>query len=197
MCFRDKKSSTGNDAMSAGLNEKDYLATLRGLWDKAWPSGLPRSPNYLHGEVPLTEYLRAWAKQSPARAAVIFYGHVTTYADLDRRSNQLGHYLRKMGVGPEKLVGISVERSIDMVLAMVGILKAGGAYVPIDPAYPPDRLRFMAVPPRYATASTLKPSCSAALAMRRSSVASVASFRRAIARCSASGVRSIRSKRRT
>jgi amino acid adenylation domain-containing protein len=67
-----------------------------------------------------------------------------SYADLDRRSNQLAHYLRNLGVGPEKLVGISVERSIHMVLAMLGILKAGGAYVPIDPAYPQDRLRFMA-----------------------------------------------------
>jgi amino acid adenylation domain-containing protein/non-ribosomal peptide synthase protein (TIGR01720 family) len=76
--------------------------------------------------------------------AVICGQEKISYADLDRRSNQLGHYLRNLGVGPEKLVGISVERSIYMVLAMVGILKAGGAYVPIDPAYPPDRLRFMA-----------------------------------------------------
>jgi amino acid adenylation domain-containing protein/non-ribosomal peptide synthase protein (TIGR01720 family) len=76
--------------------------------------------------------------------AVICDQEKISYTDLDRRSNQLGHYLRNLGIGPEKLVGISVERSIDMVLAMVGILKAGGAYVPIDPAYPPDRLRFMA-----------------------------------------------------
>jgi len=76
--------------------------------------------------------------------AVVCGEEKISYADLDRRSNQLGHYLRNLGVGPEKLVGISVERSIHMVLAMVGILKAGGAYVPIDPAYPPDRLRFMA-----------------------------------------------------
>ena len=66
-----------------------------------------------------------------------------SYAELDHRSNQLGRYLQNLGVGPEKLVGISVDRSVEMVLAMVGILKAGGAYVPIDPAYPPGRLRFM------------------------------------------------------
>jgi amino acid adenylation domain-containing protein/non-ribosomal peptide synthase protein (TIGR01720 family) len=66
-----------------------------------------------------------------------------SYAVLDRRSNQLGRYLANLGVGPEKLVGISMERSVEVVLAMVAILKAGGAYVPIDPAYPPDRLRFM------------------------------------------------------
>ncbi|HEY4903680.1 MAG TPA: amino acid adenylation domain-containing protein [Candidatus Sulfotelmatobacter sp.] len=66
-----------------------------------------------------------------------------SYAELDRRSNQLGRYLANLGVGPEKLVGISMERSVEVVLAMLAILKAGGAYVPIDPAYPPDRLRFM------------------------------------------------------
>jgi amino acid adenylation domain-containing protein len=76
--------------------------------------------------------------------AVVCGQEKISYAELDRRSNQLARYLRNLGVGPEKLVGISVERSIHMVLAMVGILKAGGAYVPIDPAYPPDRLRFMA-----------------------------------------------------
>ncbi len=77
------------------------------------------------------------------KLAVICNQQRLSYNELDRRSNQLGHYLKSLGVGPEKLVGISVERSIDMVLAMVGILKAGGAYVPIDPANPPDRLRFM------------------------------------------------------
>ncbi|HLJ91509.1 MAG TPA: amino acid adenylation domain-containing protein [Candidatus Angelobacter sp.] len=76
--------------------------------------------------------------------AVVCGRETMSYAELDRRSNQLGHYLKNLGVGPEKLVGVSVERSIDMVLGMVGILKAGGAYVPIDPAYPQERLRFMA-----------------------------------------------------
>jgi amino acid adenylation domain-containing protein len=76
--------------------------------------------------------------------AVICDQEQISYIELDRRSNQLGRYLKNLGVGPEKLVAISVDRSIDMVLAMVGILKAGGAYVPIDPAYPSDRFRFMA-----------------------------------------------------
>jgi amino acid adenylation domain-containing protein/non-ribosomal peptide synthase protein (TIGR01720 family) len=66
-----------------------------------------------------------------------------SYAELDRRANQLARYLANLGVGPEKLVGISMERSVEVVLAMLAILKAGGAYVPIDPACPADRLRFM------------------------------------------------------
>jgi amino acid adenylation domain-containing protein/non-ribosomal peptide synthase protein (TIGR01720 family) len=87
-----------------------------------------------------SEQVRRRGKES-----FVMYGKERlSYAELDRRSNQLGRYLANLGVGPEKLVGISMERSIEVVLAMVAILKAGGAYVPIDPAYPPDRLRFMA-----------------------------------------------------
>jgi len=75
--------------------------------------------------------------------AVIYGKEQLSYDELDRRSNQLGRYLANLGVGPEKLVGISMERSVEVVIAMLAILKAGGAYIPIDPAYPPDRLRFM------------------------------------------------------
>jgi len=66
-----------------------------------------------------------------------------TYAELNARANQVAHYLRGLGVGPEVLVGICVERSLEMVVGLLGILKAGGAYVPLDPTYPPDRLAFM------------------------------------------------------
>jgi amino acid adenylation domain-containing protein len=104
--------------------------------------------NQTHTEYPrnktMMELFREQVQRRGEELAVICDQEKISYADLDRRSNQLGHYLKSLGVGSEKLVGISVERSIDMVLAMVGILKAGGAYVPIDPAYPPDRLRFMA-----------------------------------------------------
>jgi amino acid adenylation domain-containing protein/non-ribosomal peptide synthase protein (TIGR01720 family) len=104
--------------------------------------------NQTHTEYPRNRtMMELFAEQAQRRGeelAVICDQEQISYIELDRRSNQLGRHLRNLGVGPEKLVGISVERSVDMVLAMVGILKAGGAYVPIDPAYPPDRLRFMA-----------------------------------------------------
>jgi amino acid adenylation domain-containing protein len=104
--------------------------------------------NQTHTEYPRNKtMMELFAEQVQRRGeelAVVCGQEKISYAELDRRSNQLARYLRNLGVGPEKLVGISVERSIHMVLAMVGILKAGGAYVPIDPAYPPDRLRFMA-----------------------------------------------------
>jgi len=66
-----------------------------------------------------------------------------TYDELNWRANQLAHYLRKLGVGPETLVGLCVDRSLEMVISLLGILKAGGAYLPLDPAYPQERLAFM------------------------------------------------------
>ncbi|MES1204670.1 MAG: amino acid adenylation domain-containing protein [Pseudomonadota bacterium] len=69
---------------------------------------------------------------------------ILSYGDLNRRANQLAHRLRRMGVAPGQLVGVCVERSLDLVVALLAVLKAGGAYVPLDPSYPPERLRFMA-----------------------------------------------------
>ncbi|HEY9858880.1 MAG TPA: amino acid adenylation domain-containing protein, partial [Candidatus Obscuribacterales bacterium] len=66
-----------------------------------------------------------------------------TYQELDQRANQLAHYLQQVGVGPETLVGICVDRSLDILIAILGVWKAGGAYVPLDPEYPRDRLQFM------------------------------------------------------
>ena len=91
----------------------------------------------------ITELLAEQVQRRENEWAVICDQQKLSYLELDHRSNQLGRYLRKLGVGPEKLVGISMDRSIDMVVAMLGVLKAGGAYVPIDPAYPPDRLRYI------------------------------------------------------
>ncbi len=74
--------------------------------------------------------------------AVVDAGTTTTYGELNRRANQLAHYLRTLGVGPEARVGIFMERSVEMIVALLGVLKAGGAYVPLDPTYPPERIRF-------------------------------------------------------
>jgi len=81
--------------------------------------------------------------RTPEHVAVSLNGHELTYRELNARSNKLAHYLSQFGVGPEVLVGVCLERSIEMVIALLGILKAGGAYVPIDPAYPRERQEFM------------------------------------------------------
>jgi surfactin family lipopeptide synthetase A len=82
-------------------------------------------------------------KRTPNATAVMFENERLTYGELNNRANQLAHYLTKLGVGPDVLVGILVERSLEMVVGLLGILKAGGAYVPLDPAYPRERVAFM------------------------------------------------------
>ncbi|AUB36524.1 Glutamate-1-semialdehyde aminotransferase [Nostoc flagelliforme CCNUN1] len=82
-------------------------------------------------------------ERSPQAIAVVFEDIQLTYQQLNKRANQLAHNLRTLGVGPEVLVGICLERSLEMIVGILGILKAGGAYVPLDPAYPPERLAFI------------------------------------------------------
>ena len=82
-------------------------------------------------------------ERSPDAVAVVYEDEALTYRQLDERANQLAHHLQKCGVGPDVLVGLSTERSLEMIVGILGILKAGGAYVPLDPAYPQDRLAFM------------------------------------------------------
>jgi len=82
-------------------------------------------------------------EKTPDAVAVVFGEQQLTYRELNRRANQLAHYLQKLGVKPETLIGISVERSLEMLIGLYGILKAGGAYLPIDPTYPVERIEYM------------------------------------------------------
>ncbi|XWK89437.1 MAG: non-ribosomal peptide synthase/polyketide synthase [Phormidium sp.] len=84
-----------------------------------------------------------YAERTPNAVALVFENQQLTYYELNFRANQLAHYLQSLGVGADVLVGICVERSIEMVVGLLGILKAGGAYLPLDPEYPQDRLQFM------------------------------------------------------
>ncbi|MFN6517002.1 MAG: non-ribosomal peptide synthetase, partial [Nostoc sp. CreGUA01] len=89
------------------------------------------------------ELFEAQVERTPDAVAVVFEDEQLTYRELNTRANQLAHYLRSLGVKPEVLVGICVERSLSMVIALLAILKAGGAYIPLDPNYPKERLAFM------------------------------------------------------
>ena len=82
-------------------------------------------------------------ERTPAADALLFAGETLSYAELDARANRLAHHLRRSGVGTEALVGLLLERSPAMIVALLGVLKAGGAYVPLDPTYPKERLDFI------------------------------------------------------
>lgn len=89
------------------------------------------------------ELFEAQAERTPDAIAVVFENEYLTYRELNKKANYLASYLQKIGISPEFLVGIYVDRSLEMMVGLLGILKAGGAYVPLDPAYPPERLAFM------------------------------------------------------
>lgn len=93
--------------------------------------------------VPLHELVAAQCARTPDAAAVVFEERLLTYSELNGRANKLAEHLQDLGVGPETLVAICAERSIELVVGLLAILKAGGAYVPLDPDYPVERLAFM------------------------------------------------------
>lgn len=102
--------------------------------------------NHTHTDYPkvcIHQLIEAQVEKTPDAVAVVFEDQQLTYQQLNYRANQLANYLRTLGVGPEVLVGICMERSLEMVVGLLGILKAGGAYVPLDPAYPQERLAFI------------------------------------------------------
>jgi amino acid adenylation domain-containing protein len=98
--------------------------------------------DYPH-QVCIHQLFEAQVEETPDAIALIFNNQHLTYRDLNSRANQLAQHLQSLGVGAETLVGICIERSLEMVVALLAVLKAGGAYVPLDPGYPQERLAFM------------------------------------------------------
>jgi amino acid adenylation domain-containing protein len=100
--------------------------------DAAYPSG-----SCIH------ELIEAQVDRTPDAVAVVYEGDRLTYGELNTRANRLAHHLRDLGVGPDAGVAICLERSLELMVGLLGVLKAGGAYVPLDPSYPAERLRYM------------------------------------------------------
>ncbi|WP_051534497.1 non-ribosomal peptide synthetase [Deefgea rivuli] len=101
------------------------------------------NPQRCDASQPVHRLIEAQVAQRPDATALIFGEVELTYAELNQRANQLAHYLIEQGIGLESKVGIALERSVEMVVALLAVLKAGGAYVPLDPEYPQDRLGYM------------------------------------------------------
>src|SRR5712691_2458260 len=95
------------------------------------------------GDTCLQQLIEDQVERTPDAVAVVYKDAQLTYRELNARANQLALHLRQLGVGPEVLVGLYVERSLEMVVGLLGILKAGGAYVPLDPSFPVNRLAYM------------------------------------------------------
>src|SRR5262249_41117354 len=107
--------------------------------------------------LPAATLPRLFAAQAAARpdaVAVVFAGAQLSYGELEARANQLAHHLRALGVGAESVVGVCLERSLELVVALIAILKAGGAYLPLDPEYPAERLHYMMTDTRLAVLLT-------------------------------------------
>ena len=120
---------------SIDVMPKDERHKLISEWN-ATAAAYPRD-KYVH------ELFEEQAAKTPDAAAVVHDGRTLTYSQLNARANQLAHHLRGLGIGPEALIAICVERSLEMVVGLLAVLKAGGAYVPMDPSYPPERLDYM------------------------------------------------------
>ena len=132
-CLADPDAAIGN----LKLLEAAERETILRQWSET-ASSSPRNP-----DATLPSLFAAQAMRTPDATAVVFEDRALTYAALDARANRLANHLRGLGVGPETVVGLCVERSPEMVVGLLGILKAGAAYLPLDPNYPRERLDFM------------------------------------------------------
>ncbi|PKH63783.1 non-ribosomal peptide synthetase [Halomonas sp. Choline-3u-9] len=121
------------------INNVDLLSEFEKRKLSEWSTSAQRYPvaRAIH------HLIERQAAATPEATALVFENQLLSYAELNTRANRLAHYLIGLGVKPETRVGIAVERSVEMVVGLLGILKAGGAYVPLDPDYPSDRLAYM------------------------------------------------------
>nr|WP_231873860.1 non-ribosomal peptide synthetase [Luteibacter rhizovicinus] len=131
------------------LGDAEHQQLVHGFNDTA-----TTYPNVTPDTQTLHQLFEVQVARDPARIAVVYEGASLTYAELNARANQLARHLRSLGVGPDVLVGLCTERSLEMIVGLYGILKAGGAYVPLDPTYPTDRLATIVLDARPAVVLT-------------------------------------------
>ncbi|AOZ07633.1 AMP-binding protein [Cupriavidus malaysiensis] len=118
---------------AAAADEAAYLDDLHQRWQRAWPAGTPREPVYPLGRQPLSEMLRHWGRTRPGQPAVLFYGHQTTYGELDALSDRCAALLAAHGIGAGDRVAVLLPNCPQFHVVFFGILKLGAVYVPVSP----------------------------------------------------------------
>ncbi|PWA12849.1 acyl-CoA synthetase [Pueribacillus theae] len=124
------------------MNEQQYLENLQRLWDKNWPSELPKEPHYPFGEILITDYLRKRAELTPDKACIIYYGLEVTFKQLDDWSNRFASYLLSIGVKKGDRVAVFLPNCPQFLIAFYGILKAGCVHVPVNPMFKEQELLY-------------------------------------------------------
>lgn len=131
---------TRSASAAADRHEAAYLEELTALWQLRWPTGVAAAPAYPLGEIPLTGYLRRWARDRGDRPAIIYYGTEVSYAELDESSDRLAGFLQASGLQGGDRVAVALPNCPQLFIAFYAILKSGCVYVPVNPGYKPQEL---------------------------------------------------------
>jgi len=121
--------------MKNTMTEAQYLARLHDIWQKNWPQEAPRAPHYPFGERPLTDYLREWARRTPEKPALIFYGAELSYSELDRQSDRFALWLAAHGARKGDRVAVFLPNCPQFHIVFFGILKLGCVHAPVNPLF--------------------------------------------------------------
>ena len=143
---RNKLSTGELEAIKTNSDVIDYIKTnkqeLIEYISSFSRSSVEKNGIYLKNKS-IVELFEEQVKKNPEALAIVYEDKELSYLELNERSNQLAHYLKRLGVEAETLVPICIERGLEMIIGILGILKAGGVYVPVDPEYPKERISFM------------------------------------------------------
>lgn len=122
--------------------EQDYMNQLKSLWERNWPTNLPKEPRYPFGEMLITEYLSKWAEIQPNKTCLIWYGHEVTYKQLDELSDKFASYLAECGMQKGDRVAVFLPSCPQFHIAFYGILKLGCIHVPVNPMFKEQELLY-------------------------------------------------------
>ena len=117
------------------MNEREYIEWYDGLIEQAWPEGFPREAEYQRGQIPLTEYLKAQARETPERPCLVYYGYELSFRQLDDLSSRFATFLASRGLKKGDRVAVFLANCPQFFICFYGILKLGCIHVPVNPMF--------------------------------------------------------------